>query len=999
LNGSVDEIRISNIVRDFTMPPILINVTQLENQPATETHYDISAEVYSSNMSTGTVSLYYDVGSGFQELAMAPMGDDVYSASIPGQSPGTTVKYYVKAVDNDGLSGTSPENAETDEVYYCFGVFSAKDMVLGLDFEEGSGTPIDGSVYENTVEMVGDPTHSSDAAVGSNSIYLDGDDYLKVDSPWLTIEELTVSFWFKGDELVENVRLLHRPHHDYWYCQNYQVKICGNSKITAGSYIWDEGRWLSNELELGVTLSVDTWYRAIYEVKKAASFDTCNYYAAFQIRDANDAILETKQVAFDGIVAQTTPPLEIGHGGDGLHFKGYIDDLKIYNYPAIGITDIPKETIGGPYVADEHTMLLLHFDDDLSNASQFSNDGIGYGELSYIDNPVEGLGKCLYLNNDSQSDSSYVTVADTSYLSLTDDWTIEGWINIFTFGETSTDWRWVPRLLNKPGEAAFYYGNYYIEMWGNSRIFKCGYNVAEPVGWWEVDSPINAMAPGEWNHITFIRDSERKLLIQMVHNQNREMTFFGTNEYDPITGDPPRVNDNPVHIGFAGGGNDSWLDGFVDEVRISNVVREFDVPPIIADVTEMENQTVEVESYEISANIYTLFSSVIQSAKICYNAGSGWQEAIMSPVGDIYTGNIPQQLLGTIIKYYLKVEDNGGLISTQPATAEIDEDYYSFGIYQPETQTLGLDFEEGTGIPADASAYGHVVTMVGEPTYSSDAVVGNHSIYLEGDSSYLSIDSPFLTSVEFAVDFWFKADTIDNYQRLIMRPSSPWWRDNYQIRIGDAGATITAGSYIPDEGRYLSNELILDTPILENTWYNAIYEFKEAPEGDSVNYYAIFELRDDSDQVLANLAVTTNSPPVQGSYPLEIGHGGDGMCFNGYFDDIKIHNYPAVGLQVSTEPDGNIPLRYELSQNYPNPFNPTTRINYTVPNSEHINLIIYDLMGRKVKTLVNKVVAPGKYTAVWNGRNETGSLAATGVYFYVLESRNFNKVRKMVLIK
>ncbi|MBU1633750.1 T9SS type A sorting domain-containing protein [bacterium] len=932
---------------------------------------------------------------------MASVGDNVYSASISGQSPGTTVKYYVKAVDGNSLVGISPENAETDEVYYSFGVFASQCMVLGLDFEEGSGIPIDASVYVNTVDTLGTPTYSSDAAVGSNSIYLDGASYLKVDSPWLTSKEMAISFWFKGDELVQDVRLLHRPHPNYWYCQNYQIKICGDNKITAGSYVWDEGRWLSNELELGVTLSVDTWYRVIYEIRQAAAFDTCNYYAVFQLRDASDAVLETKYVTFDSDPVQAMNPLEIGHGGDGLHFKGYIDDLKIYNYPALRLMEIPKETIGGPYIADEHTMLLLHFDDDLSNVSSFSNDGIGHGALSYVANPVEGLGQCLYLNNDAQSDSSYVTVPDTSYLDLTGDWTIEGWINIFTFGELSTDWRWVPRLLNKPGVAAFYYGNYYIEMWGDDRTFKCGYNVAEPVDWWEVDSPINAMAPGQWNHITFIRDTERRLLIQMVHNQNREMTFFGTSQFDPITGDPPRVNDNPVHIGFAGGGTDSWLDGFVDEVRISNVVREFDVPPIIASVTEMENQTTDVESYAISADIYSLFASGIQSAKIHYNTGSGWQETMMAPgAGDIYAGIIPQQPLGTIVKYYLEAQDIDGLAATQPATAIIDEDYYSFGIYQPETQTLELTFDEGTGTPADASAYGHLVTMVGVPTYSVDAAVGTHSLYLDG-TSYLTIDSPFLTSVEFAVDFWFKADTINNFQRLVMRPSSPWYCDNYQIRIGDAGATITAGSYIPDEGRWLSNELILNTPILVDTWYHAIYEFKAAPEGDTTDYYAVFELRNETDEMLANMVVTVSAPPIQGSYPLEIGHAGDGRHFKGYIDNVKIYNYPAADLTLcSIDGDAqNIPLCFELSQNYPNPFNPTTRIHYTMPKSEHVNLTIYDLTGREVKTLVNRVVAPGKYTAVWDGRSENGRLASTGVYFYVFKSSSFNKVRKMVLIK
>lgn len=997
LDGWVDEIRISNVVRDFSMPPILLNVTQLDNQSATVTSYEVVCEVYSSNMSTGSVTLRYDAGDGFQSLIMTSADGKVYSATIPRQAPGKIVKYYVKAVDSDSKVSTSPANAETNATYHQFGVFSAKDMVLSLNFEEGTGVPIDGSVYENTVEVVGTPTFSNDAASGNKSIYLDGSSYLKVDSPWLTSEEFAIDFWFKADEVTENVRLIQRPS-DPWWIQNYQVKF-GTNKITAGSYIPDEGRWLSNELWLDATVNAGTWYRVIYEVKKAAEFDSVNYYAALQLRDNSDNVIETKRLGFMGTVLQAELPLEIGHGGDGLHFKGYIDDLKIFNYPAVGIVVIPTETIGGPYVADEHTVLLLHFDDNLENASDLAADGVGHGSLSYISNNISGLGKCLRIDNDSQNDSSFVTVADTSTLDLTQDWTIEGWINIFTFGETSTDWRWVPRLINKTGESAFYFGNYYIEMWGDSRIFKCGYNVESPLDWIEVDSPTGAMVPGQWAHITFIRDSERNLLIQMVHNANRELTFFGITKYDPITQDPPRLNNNPVYIGFAGGGTDSWLDGFVDEVRISNIVREFDVPPIITDVTNVANQDVSAEGYTVSANIFTLFSSMITTATLHYSVNGTWYETPMvQGLGDEYTATISQQPVGSVIKYYIEAIDNAGLSATQPATAVSDSEYYSFGVYQANTQTLSLSFEEGSGTPVDNSSYGHTVTMIGTPVFSDNAKVGSHSIYLEGESSYLKIDSPFLTSEELAVEFWFNADTVKNNVRLLQRPGSPWYMPNYQVRFG-SGSTITAGSYVPDEGRWLSNELYLTATVAAGKWYHVQYEVAKAT-GEGAGYYAVFQLLDENDQLIEKISATFTSPIYQATQPLEIGHGGDGLCYKGYIDDVHIYNYAALNLVPSGVRDkSTVPDHYELVQNYPNPFNPITKIAYSVPSYGRVKITVLNLLGEKVSTLMDESVLPGRYSVIWNGCDNHGRMVSTGIYFYVMEAKGFRQVKKMVLMK
>jgi hypothetical protein len=93
------------------------------------------------------------------------------------------------------------------------------------------------------------------------------------------------------------------------------------------------------------------------------------------------------------------------------------------------------------------------------------------------------------------------------------------------------------------------------------------------------------------------------------------------------------------------------------------------------------------------------------------------------------------------------------------------------------------------------------------------------------------------------------------------------------------------------------------------------------------------------------------------------------------------------------------PEKYALSQNYPNPFNPSTIIQYEVPKREHISLIIYNMMGQRVVTLVDKVTDPGYYTIQWNGKNELDNDISTGIYIYRLISPNKVLTHKMIKMK
>ena len=97
--------------------------------------------------------------------------------------------------------------------------------------------------------------------------------------------------------------------------------------------------------------------------------------------------------------------------------------------------------------------------------------------------------------------------------------------------------------------------------------------------------------------------------------------------------------------------------------------------------------------------------------------------------------------------------------------------------------------------------------------------------------------------------------------------------------------------------------------------------------------------------------------------------------------------------------DEFIPTEYALFQNYPNPFNPKTTIRYDIPDNSFVNLSVFDIMGRKIKTLVNEKQTPGRKTIIWNATNTTGSKVSASMYFYVIQAGEFRQTRKMVLLK
>ena len=120
----------------------------------------------------------------------------------------------------------------------------------------------------------------------------------------------------------------------------------------------------------------------------------------------------------------------------------------------------------------------------------------------------------------------------------------------------------------------------------------------------------------------------------------------------------------------------------------------------------------------------------------------------------------------------------------------------------------------------------------------------------------------------------------------------------------------------------------------------------------------------------------------------------------------RIQNWPdsTVSMQVMIEPvvnisDESVMEHFNLLANYPNPFNSLTRIGFNLSTPAVLELSIYDLLGRRMKTILKEFRPPGSHFVYWNGRNENNQEVSSGVYIYELITGNQRESRKMLLLR
>lgn len=1062
--GNVDEVRISNTVRQFSDVQIafMSDVTALGSQTTDAPNYPVTANVDLFGAGDLEVVLLYRTNGTFQEIVMTNTEGTTFEATIPGQQGGSTVEYYIEARADGEVVSTAPSNALADDDFFKFNVNVPDQQVLDLNFERGRGTPRDQSMFrdDQTVTVVGNATYSSDAVEGEFSFLLNGTTYLEIaDSPFLISPTVTVDLWFKPSHLPQpGTRLIAKQGLDDFAQANYQVWFEEGGVLRAAAAPGQA------ELTLDTPVEADTWYRVVYMISEGA--------VSLQLRDANNELIESKIEAIAEEPPVAEGPLRIGTAGEGQpFFTGRIDNVEIYNYPAVegpveiaGI-DAPRVgsseadnyfieadvlhagageldarvhylgkfgwasirmdrqedgTLLGKITKQPAGVRIPYFvtveasgefvDEAPQGADRVENnlsfdifqpfsqvlhldfeEGSGLpkdGTAIYAENQdIKAFGAPMYSSETPRGNFALEFEGDSTFLEIDRQWlaapefTVDFWISpdelrggvhpLIKQGDPTTTGRWQQ-------------GNYKFFLKRDETIHTASHMVDRGMsrGLLDLDSTLTA---GSWYHITY------EYSVDTAFVQLRDVNDEVIEEVGFVPDTPATQTWGTFRLGV--GGNNRFFAGRIDDVRIFNYAVSQRAPEIDTVSVFTGVQEAGVEPFTIEAQV-----PGTPNVELHFRTDDGEFTTVPMAAGEdnLFTADIPNQPFGTVVEYFVSAEDEFGNRVTAPAGAETDGVFHRILVAEDEVLTLFLDFEEGSGTPEDKSDFAHTVEVFGNPTFSSDRIDGEFSMqFAEGDSSYLEVNSPFLSSGRFTVDFWFKVDEMEGIggARMVAKQGDPsttgaWWKPNYQVFLWKAG--ILRGASFVEGAGLNGGRLQIDSTIVEDKWYRAIYEFNE----DS----ARVQIRDIDNNVVDEVATVAEGPAAETNGPFRIAHAGpaDTKYFIGKIDNVRIYNHAISAAEVGTSSDGQeeIPSEFALLQNYPNPFNPTTTIEYTLPEAVEVSLKVFDVLGREVKTLVSRTMPAGRHQVEFDAVG-----LASGIYLYQLQIEDQVRTMKMILMK
>jgi uncharacterized repeat protein (TIGR01451 family) len=247
---------------------------------------------------------------------------------------------------------------------------------------------------------------------------------------------------------------------------------------------------------------------------------------------------------------------------------------------------------------------------------------------------------------------------------------------------------------------------------------------------------------------------------------------------------------------------------------------------------------------------------------------------------------------------------------------------------------------------------------------------------------------------------------------------------------------ISAGQYIthPDEnGDYIMNlaqgtyeinaslagfELVIETDVEiivdENTNLDFSLTYMESPfnldvtptNNDVVLTWEFADIRDIREQTgykvyrddeEIDMLEDVNTLTYE---DLDLANGDYSYFVTALYDGGESEASNVVDVTIDyTDADDDIPAVTSLTGNYPNPFNPTTNISYQLSHPDEIEVVVYNLTGQKVRTLVKSHQKAGYHLVEWNGKDDSGSSVSSGIYFYEMKTDEFSKIKKMILLK
>lgn len=421
-------------------------------------------------------------------------------------------------------------------------------------------------------------------------------------------------------------------------------------------------------------------------------------------------------------------------------------------------------------------------------------------------------------------------------------------------------------------------------------------------------------------------------------------------------------------------------------------------PPTISSIERDLVTIAPSQDVTISARIVDLDGSV-SSASLIYRVNDGgYTEVPMTPSGSndtLYTAVIPGiNQDSAFVDYFIKAVDNLNQVSLSPV--DTANNRYFFFVLNRDLTIQDVQYSPfGSGI----SAYNaYEVTVSGIVT--ADTSDFGNMVYVQNGSG------PWSGIRVFGTD----ADNVKKGDHVTVTGIV---NESFGVtRLGslDQGAAVvvnSSGNPVPEPSVVNTGTVDLNPGgvVDAEQWESVLIRYENVTvsnyNADGNNNFGEMLVDDGTGEARVELE-DGNHSFGNGSVPslIVINTGDQFTSLTGIlhysYGNFKLNprNDGDFAGYISDVKDETIPNKFEISQNYPNPFNPTTKIQFSIPNSEHVVIKVYDILGRQVAELMNNTVHAGTYTLTFNAAN-----LSSGIYVYKIQAGDFVATKKMILMK
>lgn len=599
--------------------------------------------------------------------------------------------------------------------------------------------------------------------------------------------------------------------------------------------------------------------------------------------------------------------------------------MKLLHYLAVpililgvlfgGSQVLAQEDFMTPFEKDENTVVLIDFaNGEIENKSDLSAAAQPSGNLMPVDNPISALGKAMWFQNEVESDSNWVMIPHGEALNLQGNFTIEGWFSVAQFMHPEeTWWRWDPQIINKGNK---YHGDpisYAVSVSGQSHssAFRAKDEITD--GFMTVGTPEGSLLTNTWYHFIVVQDSASDIMAYILHelvNEGGEQV--AQFRYMDVGSAAGHIYESTMPFFIGQGQKGTGFNGIIDEIRVSDIVRNYAYPPIISKVDASSTSNfISGESGEILASVQGFGASEIDEVTLHYQIGldGSWESMTMNPTGEgtMYSAPLSGQSAGTVARYYISATTTAGAEARSPGAG-----YHGTGWWDTEDMVLDLSFEEGSGPLQDHSGYQNDVQVHGDNwRYTEEvppALEGESSYSFElnmmdpaeaVDTTYVQIHRPtvFLNGPAegYTIDLWFRPDSIQS-------------EDEGGAR--DGGALIRRGGWTT--GLYFSDEWSFKQPTPDPTGQTDEFQALSGTFGmptDSLvgkwfhfragrtNSYLFAQMRDGNNNLIGEdiiefPAIHEGDEVYLAMDDLFIAKWQKWIEFRGKLDNFRFYNYP-----------------------------------------------------------------------------------------------------------